>query len=63
MAIIAPEQVIQNRQAEKQASRRRDAVRLKQGVNPEEIQKKNSVFNAEVVKSAKIHNLADIVGK
>jgi len=63
MAVIEQNKALKMRQAEKKAARKRDAVSLEQGVSPEEIQRKNSMFLKRRIQHARIHNLADVVGK
>lgn len=63
MANAEYEKALKMRKAEKEAARRRDAVRMEEGVSPEEIQRENSMFSRKRIQSARIHNLAEIVGK
>ena len=49
------------RQAEKEAQRMRDAVRLKEGADPVKIQKKNSAFKKNIFKNAPIKNFGKVV--
>lgn len=50
------------RKAEKIAARNGDAARLEQGVAPEKIQRKNSIFSEKRIQDAPIQNLLEIVG-
>ena len=63
MALIEQNKALEMRQAEKKAARKRDVVSLEQGVSPEEIQRKNSMFLKRRIQRARIHNLADVVGE
>ncbi len=63
MAVIEQDKALKMRQAEKKAARKRDAVCLEQGVPPEEIQRRNSMFLKRRIQDAQIHHLEDVVGK
>jgi hypothetical protein len=63
MAGIVQNKALKMRQAEKKAARKQDVVSLEQGVSPEEIQRKNSMFLKRRIQRARIHNLADVVGE
>ena len=63
MDVLAQVRALKMRQAEKEAARRRDAVRIEEGASPAEIQHQNSMFSRQRIRNARIHNLAEIVGK
>ena len=63
MAEIEHGKALEMRKAEKEAARRRDAARLEEGISPEDIQRENSMFSRKRIQNARIHNLAEIVGK
>jgi hypothetical protein len=53
----------ESRAAEKRASRRSDAERLKKGESPEVLQRENSIFPAGFFDNARISNLKQAVGR
>jgi len=63
MEIIEQDNLLQMRQAEKIASRKRDLLRLKNGVPAQQIQRENSIASMEAIQKAPIKNLRQVVGK
>ena len=53
----------ESRAAEKRASRREDAERLKKGESPEVLQRENSIFPEGFFDNARISNLKQAVGR
>jgi len=61
--IVIDDAAVDRRMREKADSRRRDAARLASGeVTPEELQRENSMFTKEWIRSIKITNLYENVG-
>jgi hypothetical protein len=53
----------ESRAVVKRASRRSDAVRLKNGERPEVLQRENSIFPAGFFDNARISNLKQAIGR
>lgn len=52
-----------HRAAAKKAARREDSLRLNHGVDPEVLQRENSIFPEGFFKNARISNLSEAVGR
>lgn len=64
MSVTSSSQVNrQSRSAAKAESRKEDLFRLRQGEEPNALQRKNSIFPDEFFRKAKISNLAKAVGR